>query len=305
MDISYQYQQAIAALHIAGILACLEGGKLDGFSLPAQEQVQDLVDRNSKLVEVKMQQGFTRLQMTPLCLPVLQLEEAARALLKALAQQGRLRKAQADPDAPDMQLMVNRKDPVWMWERLKPLMDTPAVVYFPRVYAQANHGGLSKADALHDPRYCAFPGWSVGLVDPGPRLPQPGQGVLRHGRQQLETFRTPREYLQIMQSPPYRGETGWTLEDFLVFFITRLVHENQVSFNRQEGSSAWLLGAYVPDLPKTPNLVLTGYWSGALGHKLYLSSHRTGNHFAHCGAPSMVRLGFPLQGSAGTPDGSC
>ena len=203
--------------------------------------------------------------------------------------------AGADPDSIDMPLAVNRKDPVWMWERLKPLMDTPAVVYFPQGYTQENHGGLTKAEVLYYTRYCAFPGWSAGLVEPFSRLPQPGQGVLLHGRQQLETFRTPREYLQILQSPSYRGETGWTLEDFLTFFITRLVQTNQVSFDRQDSSGLWLLGAYLPDLPKTPNLVLVGNWSRELGQKLYLSSHRTGNHFREWGARSMVRLGYLSQ----------
>ena len=292
MDITDQYQQAVAALRAAGILDRLEDAELEEYPLPAQAQVQDLVERNRSLVELKTQQGFTRLQLTPFCLPVLQLAEAARILLQELALQEKLFQSQADPDTPDMPVRVNRKDPLWMWERLKPLMDSLEVVYFPQVYAQESHGGQNKAAVLHDPRFCAFPGWSVGLVEPYAGLPQPGKGSLLQGRQQLETFHTPREYLQILKSPPYIGETGWTLEDFLVFFLTRLVQENRVSFDRREGSSAWLLGAYVPGLQKTPNLVLTGYWSGAVGHKLYLSAHRTGNHFAHCDAPTVVRLGL-------------
>jgi len=291
-DISSQYQQAVAALRTAGILDRLGDAKLEEYPLPALEQVQDLVDRNRSLAALKIQQGFTRLQLTPFCMPVLQLAEAARMSLKELALQEKLFQSQSDPDAPVMPVQVNRKDPLWMWERLKPLMDSPAVVYFPRVYAQENHGGLNKAAVLHDPRFCAFPGWSVGLVEPYAGLPQPGKGSQLQGRQQLETYRAPREYLQTLQSPPYIGETGWTLEDFLVFFLSRLVQENRVSFDRQEGSSAWLLGAYVPGIPKTPNLVLTGYWHGAVGHKLYLSAHRTGNHFVHCGAPTMARLGM-------------
>ena len=292
MDIADQYRQAAAALQCAGILDRLQDVKLDKFPMPTQEQVQDLFDRNCSLVEMKWQQGFTRLQLTPLCMPVLLLVEAARSVLVELARQGVLRRAGADPGSAGIPLEVNRKDPVWMWEQLKPLMDTPAVVYFPQVYMQENHCGMAKPDVLSDPRYCAFLGWSVGLVEPFTGLPQPGKGNLLQGRQQLETYRTPHEYLQTLQTPPYRGETGWTLEDFLTFFITRMVQENRVSFDRQDGSSAWLLGAYVPGLPKTPNLVLTGYWSGADGHKLYLSAHRTGNHFAHCGAPTVVRLGL-------------
>ncbi len=291
MDITNQYLQAAAALRDAGILDRLEDAKLGMFPLPVLEQVRDLVDLNHDLVKLKTQQGFTQLQLTPLCMPVLQLVKAARSLLVELARQGGLRQAGADPGSVDMPLAVNRKDPVWMWERLKPLMDTPAVVYFPQVYRQENHGGMNKAEALNNIRYCAFPGWSVGLVEPSVMLPQPGQGVVLQGRKQLQTYCTPRDYMEILQSPPYRGETGWTLEDFLAFFIARLVQTNQVSFDRQDSSGLWLLGAYVPDLPKTPNLVLTANWSRGLGQKLYLSSHRTGNHFQQWGARSMIRLG--------------
>jgi len=291
MDITNQYLQAAAALRDAGILDRLEDAKLGMFPLPALEQVRDLVDRNHDLVKLKAQQGFTQLQLTPLALPVLQMVERAAAVLAGYGQRGGIFQAKDDPDEPDIPVRVNRKTPVWIWERLKPIVDAPEVVYFPRVYTKENHGGVSKAEALHDPRYCAFPGWSVGLVEPSVMLPQPGQGVVLQGRKQLETYCTPRDYMEILQSPPYRGETGWTLEDFLAFFIARLVQTNQVSFDRQDSSGLWLLGAYVPDLPKTPNLVLTANWSRGLGQKLYLSSHRTGNHFQQWGARSMIRLG--------------
>jgi len=55
----------------------------------------------------------------------------------------------------------------------KPQMDSPGVVYFPQVYMQENHGGQNKDAVLHDPRFCVFPGWSVGLVEPYAGLPQP------------------------------------------------------------------------------------------------------------------------------------
>lgn len=300
MDVNGQYLQFIAALRSSGLLVHLDRSCCEGvagiedeeYPLPSLEQVQDLFTRNQSLVETKVKQGFTWLQITPLGLPVLRMVDVIIALLAELGQRGSIYQAKDDPDEPDLPLKVNRKNPVWMWERLKPVMDTPAVVYFPKVYVQEDHGGMTKTEVLHDPRCCAFPGWSVGLVEPHARLPQPGQGIVLRGRKQLETYCTPQHYMEILHSPPYQGETGWTLEDFLVFFITRLVQTNQVSFDRQDSSGLWLLGAYVPDLPKTPNLVLAANWSRVLGQKLYLSSHRTGNHFQQLGARSMVRLGW-------------
>ena len=137
-----------------------------------------------------------------------------------------------------------------------------------------------------------MPGWSVGLIDPVPVMPQQGQGKTIGRRRQLEAGSTPRDYLRTLSTPAYRGETGWTPEDFLTHFVTQMETANQVSHARYDRNALWLIGAYVPDLGRRglTNLVLVGYWDRPKG-RMYLSAHRSGNRFKGWVARSTVRLG--------------
>ena len=137
---------------------------------------------------------------------------------------------------------------------------------------------------------CAVPGWSVGLIEPIPIMPQQGQGKVIGGRKQLEAYSTPRDYLRTLSTPTYQGETGWTPEDFLTHFITQLETTNQVSHDRYDGNALWLLGSYMPKSMPTPHIVPVGYWSRDAGRKMYLSAHRTGNRLRLWVARSTVRL---------------
>jgi hypothetical protein len=122
-------------------------------------------------------------------------------------------------------------------------------------------------------------------------MPRPGQGKVFGGRKQLEANSSPRDYMEIMQSPAYAGETGWTFEDFLTHFMIRLETTGQVSDDRYDGNALWLLGSYLPDLMPKALVVPVGYWSREVGRKMYMSAHRTANRLTGCVARTMVRLG--------------
>jgi len=151
--------------------------------------------------------------------------------------------------------------------------------------------GLTKEEVMQTTRLCAVPGWSVGLNEPIPIMPQQGQGKVIGGRKQLEPYSTPRDYLRTLSTPTYQGETGWTPEDFLTHFMTQLETTNQVSHDRYDGNALWLLGSYMPGSMPTPHLVPVGYWSRDGGRKMHLSAHRTGNRLRGWVARSTVRLG--------------
>ncbi len=300
LDLETDYLRTMRALTQTRILTLLPGSKkmgmvgIDGkeYPAPTMEQVKNLFNRNQELVDRKIHQGFTELHMTPLAMAGSILMDRAKAVIGEHAAAGKIFRTKKSSNAPDIPVSVNKKEQIWIWERVRNALDTPAVVYFPQIHLQTAHQGYNKAVVIHDTRYCAVPGWSVGLIEPMPVLPQPGEGKVIGGRKQLECYHTPRDYLQTLNSPAYQGETGWTLEDFLTCFITRLETTNQVSHDRFDSNALWLVGMYLPDLKKTPNIVPVGYWSRDVGRKLYLSAHRTGNHFKIIGARSMVRLGF-------------
>ncbi len=293
-----EYARSIAVLGRAGILTLLPrseklgvagiGGK--EYPVPTREQLRKVFARNKELVRRKMRQGFTRLQLTPLAMPISKLIDRAKNAILEHAAAGKIIRTKQKPAGADIPICVNTDEPVWIWERVRKAVDTPKLVYFPQAYAERNHQGLTKEEVMQKTRLCAVPGWSVGLIEPMPVMPQQGQGKVMGGRKQLEGYSTPHEYLRALSAPAYQGETGWTLEDFLTHFITQLETTGQVSHDRYDSNALWLLGSYVPNLGgnRMKRLVPVGYWAR---RRLYLSVHRSANRLRGCVARSTVRLG--------------
>ncbi|TAL57542.1 MAG: hypothetical protein EPN86_01870 [Nanoarchaeota archaeon] len=301
-----EYSCVIAALSRVGILTILpRSGKpgvtgIDGkeYPAPTKEQVKKAFARNKGLVARKMRQGFTRLQLTPIAMPVPKLIELLKKAVLKHSAEGKINRTKQKPAEADVPAQVNKEEQVWIWEKVCKALDTSKIVYFPKAYDASGHKGLTKKETILTKRLCAVPGWSIGLIEPIPVMPKQGKGKTRGGRKQLEANSNPHEYLRTLSTPAYEGETGWTPEDFLIQFITQLEMTNQVSHDRHDSNALWLLGAYIPDLmPKSGNkrykmqLVPVGYWSSDTGRKMYFSAHRTGNRFRICVARTMVRLG--------------
>jgi len=298
-NLEKEYARTITALNRTGILTLLSRSEnlgvigIDGkeYPVPTQEQLQDVFTRNKELVNRKMRQGFTQLQLTPISMPASQLIERVKTAILKHAAAGKIIQTKQNSTDADLPVRVNTGEPMWIWDRVRQALDTPNLVYFPQAYTDRNHQGLTKEEVMQPTRLCAVPGWSVGLIEPNPIMPQLGQGKVIGGRKQLEAYSTPRDYLRTLSTPTYQGETGWTPEDFLTHFITRLETTNQVSHDRYDSNALWLLGSYMPNSMPTPHLVLVGYWSREAGRKMYLSAHRTGNRLRGWVARSMVRLG--------------
>ena len=294
-----EYARTINVLNRTGILTLLPRSQKSGvigidgkeYPVPTQEQLQEVFTRNKELVDRKMRQGFTQLQLTPIAMPASQLIERVKTAVLEHAAVGKIFQTKIHSTDADVPVRVNTRDPVWIWERVRQALDTPDIVYFPQAYIDRNHQGFTKEEVMQKTRYCAVPGWSMGLIEPIPVMPQPGQGKVIGGRKQLESYSTPRDYLQTLNTPTYQGETGWTPEDFLTHFITRLETTNQVSHDRYDINALWLLGTYMPNSMPTAHIVPVGYWSRDAGRKMYLSAHRTGNRLRGWVARSMVRLG--------------
>lgn len=300
-----EYASAITALKQTEIITLLPQSEvlgvigIDGEEYPAPSfaQLLEIIERNKDLVDAKWRQGFTRLQMTPIAMPAPRLIDCAIAAILKHAAAGTILQTKPNPTDADIPVRVNTAKPFWIWERLRQALDTPKVVYFPQVYSPQDHLGLTKEEVARDARFCAVPGWSVGLIEPIPIMPGQGQGRVIGGRKELEEYSTPRDYLLTLSAPAYQGETGWTPEDFLAHFTTQLESTDQISHDRYDGNALWLLGMYVPNvMPSSGDerykmqLVPVGYWARDAGRKLYLTTHRTGNRLKSCVARTAVRL---------------
>lgn len=287
-----EYRRNLIALNRTGILSILPDSErlgvigVDGreYPVPTEQEVKDVFDRNGELVKTKEAQGFTRLQITPIVAPIpLLIARAEKKILK-YAQEGKIFQTKHSVQNQDVAIQVDTSEPVWVWNRVKEAIIADEIVYFPH-QLEGNHKGKSKSEIINNPKICAIPGWSVGLVEDTAILPQQGQGKTVNGRKQFETNLTPKDYLKTLQGSSYQGETGWTYEDFLTDFMVNLQNTNQVSHESYENSAVWLVGSYLPSSASVPG----GAWargSGQLGVRAADPDGRRG----YWGVRSTVRL---------------
>ena len=296
-NLEEQYARITTALSRTGILIPLPQAKkpgvigMDGneYPVPTQEQVVELFAHHSELVSRKVPQGFDRLELIPLAMPMTVLMDRLQEAILKHAAEGTIfqtRRAASDPLVP---VRVNKEKQVWVWEVLRQACDANELVYFPQEYSNS-HRGQTKLEVIHNGHICAFPGWSVGLGESVPIMPAIGQGKTLGGRKQLEIGSSPNEYLQTLQAQAYHGETGKTLEDFIIKFLTRLETTHEVSQDVKDDNALWCLGQYfrIPYAQVVP----TGRWVRDVG-RVRLDMHRTNNK--QCaqswGAATTVRLG--------------
>jgi hypothetical protein len=297
MDIEKEYARTITALNRTGILTLLPRAENLGvigidkkeYPVPTQEQVTELFAHDKQLVNQKALQGFDRLELTPMAMPLPFLFDLMKASIITHAAEGKIYQARRSASEPLIPVRVNAKKQVWVWETLQQAIDTDELVYFPQEYS-SNHRGQTKGDVVNNQRICAFPGWSVGLVESLPVIPEQGQGQTLGGRKQLETGNSPREYSQILQSEAYQGETGKTLEDFITKFLTHLETTNEVSNDVDDNNALWCLGQYLRI--SYAEVVPTGRWHRSVG-RTRIDAHRTGNKrcTSSWGVSTTVRLG--------------
>jgi len=291
-----EYARCVTALNCTGILTLLpKSGKLgvigiDGreYPVPTQGQVVELFANNRELVARKVPQGFDRLELTPIAMPIPHLIVLMKAAILKHAAEGKIYQTRRSPSDPLIPVRVNIEKHVWIWDILRQALDIDELVYFPQEYS-SNHRGQTKLEVVNNGRICAVPGWSVGLVESLPIIPQQDQGQTLGGRGQLEIGYSPREYLQTLQLHAYQGETGKTLEDFITKFLTHLETTNEVSNDVQDNNALWCLGQYLK--VTYAELVPTGRWIRGVG-RARLDMHRTGNKLCtkSWGGSSTVRL---------------
>lgn len=305
-----EYARCVTALNHTGILTPLPKSEsigvigIDGkeYPIPTQDQVVELFDHNRELVGKKVPQGFDRLELTPIAMPTPLLIDRMKAAIIKRAAEGEIYQTRRSPSEPSIPVRINDEKHVWIWETLRQALETDELVYFPQEYS-SNHGGQTKLEVVNNGRICAVAGWSVGLVESLPIMTQQAGGKTLGGRRQLEIGSSPRDYLRILQTQAYQGETGKTLEDFISKFLTHLETTNEVSNDRYDNNALWLLGQYVKYVKQVrSDLVPTGWWHRPFG-RARLDAHRPGNRAAtrSWGGSTTVRLLKPESSSFSVP----
>ncbi|MGB8343916.1 MAG: hypothetical protein WCD86_03475 [Ktedonobacteraceae bacterium] len=295
-SVEREYARYVTALKRTGMLTLLPKSEspgvmgIDGkeYPIPTQAQVVELFAQNRGLVGRKVPQGFDRLALTPMAMPTPLLIDRMKAAILKHAAEGTIYQTRRSASDPFITVRVNTEKQVWVWDTLRQALDTDELVYFPQEYS-SNHRGQTKLGVINNGRICAVPGWSVGLVESFPIMPQQSQGKIIGGRRQLEIGSSPNEYLQILQTEAYQGETGKTLEDFLTKFLTHLEIANEVSNDVDDHNAMWCLANYLKI--SYAELVPTGRWIRSVG-RARLDMHRTNNKLCtkSWGGSTTVRL---------------
>ena len=294
-----EYECCIDALYFTGVITVFPGSKtrgiigIDGrkYPVPTLEQVKKIFDHSRELTDRKVLQGFSQLRLTPLAMPVQELSDRLKNAILSHNEDSNIYQTRHSSSFPLIPVRVNAKKQVWIWDTLRKVLDSGELVYFPGEYS-LNHYGLTKPEVIKNNLFCAIPGWSVGLAEGLPVLPQPGQGTSFENRKQIEIGHSPREYLQLLQTEAYQGETGKTLEDFITDFIIRLETTGEVSNDRYDNNALWLLGNYIEYVEQLKSdLIPTAWWHRNFG-RVRLDAHRPGNKLCtrSWGVSTIVRL---------------
>jgi hypothetical protein len=289
-DWSQKYRSCLVALNRTGLLSILpECERLGIIGLNGQEypvptvaEVTDLcnlmIPEQQRLVEEKVRQGFTKLQLTPLGSPLLVICDRVQNAIKKHYDEGKLFQMKHDLDDADHPISIDKEEPLFVRSELLVAQKRGDMIYFPNEYTE-NHAGMMKGQWLEASK--PLEGWRIILIENLAFLPSNGRGIETNGRKQLESGSSPKAYLDFIQhSEQYRGEVGFTLEDELIRFLHHLETTNQISSDWDEASGVWILGNYLSE----DDLVVRVHWSCGHG-RLHLGG----------GSPNDFNPGFGMR----------
>lgn len=285
LNLRSQYESLRRAFNEAGILQILPSeGELGivgidpehpdmarEYPLPSLESIQAKIKERAEELEVKVNQGFTKLLLVPAASPLsgsVENNRPASGLAKVYADQllfhhqnrgktiGGRKLDLLDSDGKPTDL--DQGTPLWTWDAYQNADSEGKIVYYPKQFDQKNHGGITKQELVKGTLNTSFPGWQVRLVEDLPNLPGQGQGKTIGGRKQVEANQTPMEYLKQSQTQKeYINEEGATPEEWLALATLHLKETNQVLDDYQgKGKLSYLTGAYFPASGSVPG----AYW---------------------------------------------
>lgn len=265
IGLEQQYRESAKILDRLGLLELLpESGEkgirgIDGkeYPIPSLDSIKAKIKNNREKYQIKFNQGFTQIQLTPFGLPLELLAAKLEETILKHYKDGKLFSTKANPDDPDEPLELDANQPLFTWEKwvdkTKPLGEQGAdvsgeCVYHPSLFDQTNHGGLTKQQILDNQRHTAdpFAGWEVKLLEPSLNIPREGKGEIKGERRQLEAGQTPEQYQKTLQTEKqYQNEQGLTNEDWITQFLIHLEKTNQVIDDFYgKGSACFLTGSF-------------------------------------------------------------
>jgi len=232
--------------------------------LPSPEELGRELKNHKEAIELKLNQGFTRLAFTPFGSPLAKLELLVQKKLLELHKAGKLvgvnyYDSNGQPQDKPLDLDINH--PLYVWDKLDKADETGTLIYFPKQFTSQDYGGQTKIELLENT--AIFPGWEVELLESSSFIPRAGKGKTTGGRKQLEAGLAPNEYLsKLKEETEHVDESGQIPEDELTELLRSLMGNGRVihDFQNNMDSINYHLGAWVP----ASGGLLIGSWSRLL-----------------------------------------
>ena len=298
VELQKQYTELARALNEVGLLEIIEetGEKgiigIDGkpYPIPTIENIKAELLKNREIYELKMKQGFTKINLVPIALPIAKLIAVYKEQLLDHFKRGKLFYPPENPNdkpEPIPKDKFNPKEPLYVWEEWSNADVDGSLKYYPDNFDKDNNGGLSKKELMAELAKTKFSGWIIELIEDCPYVPREGKGKTKEGRKQLEAELSPIEYKnKLADDQAYNREDGQTVDSCLTQAITELHTKNQVMDDYQgHGSANWLLGNYQAALDCLPCF----FWNRGSGQAyFYGDSPRYRNRYF--GFRSAVRV---------------
>lgn len=239
-----QWEAQVKALNETGVLELLPESQdigvigIDGKEYPIptyQDILARITPEKLEFLAKKMEQGFSKLQLIPMAMPLdILIDRYKRELIKHS-------KAGTLLSTDGIKLDLDLDNPIYVWEEYKKADIEGKLVYHPERFDRENHGGSTKQELIDQGNV-----WEIRLIEDTIDIPAQGQGQTLGGRKQLEANQSSNKYLRLTQEDPqYQKEQGLTPESWLVKAITRLHLTNQQIDDYQgKGKICYLLGSF-------------------------------------------------------------
>lgn len=250
LKIQEQLVKQVAILQSVGILEILENEKslcilgIDNkkYNVPTLEEILQRIEDKKELVRKKMEQGFTKIIIVPFACSLEKIIKKYEETLINHSNNDKLLATKENTSDIDNKLELDIKHPINTWNEYKDGDIKNNFIYFPKKYDKENHGGKTKLELLANPKNA----WQIFLIENMPNIPSFENAKKINHRKQIETNKTPKEYMEMLQSQKiYEGEEGLTPEADLIYAITYLEETNQVINDWQgKGNLSYELGAF-------------------------------------------------------------
>ena len=255
------------------------------YPFPTIEQVKAEVEKNKEVFETKAKQGFTELQITHFALPTKTLFTAIEKEILIQHKKGTLHSTDGTP------LGLDTNQPLYRWDGY----EKQEPVYFPTSFDQQNHNGKTKQQIL-DSKTSTFPGFLVSFQEKAQTIPRAGADETIGNRLRIEAGKSPNAYLELLKQQEYEHESGLTIEEWAIRFLSALRKDGTVLYDfkakdadgNENASGCINLATFFP----ADGDVSLAYWNRGY-RRTSVDGGGAWFEYSFYGAGSSVRVGTP------------